>query len=321
MAAGPEITVVVPVYNFVDGVERLVTGLAGQTLDPGRFEVLIIDNCSTDGTGEALRQQQANGPLRFELLRTTVNGGGPAGARNLGWRTARAPIVAFIDDDARPDSKWLEAGLAVMQANPRLGVMQGCTLPPPEVALEKLDRWHVWRHIEHATPWFEGVNVFYRKAALDEVPEGFSEEIGFWGEDIKLAWDVIAAGWDRDFCGDAVVVHDVERRGWSWWRRIAWSDGNLVTIAAEHPQFRAEGFWRSWAVRREDPALVLAAAGLVGALRWKPALALTLPYLWWQRPSHHSSKLVGQGLKIVATDAIRVASHLRASVEARTFVL
>jgi GT2 family glycosyltransferase len=320
MSQSPDVSVVIPIFNHVHGLDGLLDALAAQTLDPDRFEVTIVDNYSTDGTWDALVARAAEGSLRFRLLRTSFNGGGPATPRNLGWRASRAPIVAFMDDDCHPTADWLESGLAAMVANPRLGVMQGCTLTPPEIDVNRLDCWHVWRLITEAGPLFEGVNIFYRRAALDATG-GFNEDIAFWGEDTDLGWKVVEAGWERGFSRQAVVVHDVERRDWRWWIRIAWSDGYLVRLAAIHPQFRAEAFWRPWSLRREDAALLAAIVGATAARRWKPAVLLAIPYLWWQRPPVRNGPLVSQGVKMLATDLTRLASHLGASISSRTLVL
>src|SRR3954453_18710822 len=58
-------------------------------------------------------------------------GGGPAAARNEGWRAARAPLVAFTDDDCQARPGWLEAGLRAARENPGAFV-QGPTEPIPE---------------------------------------------------------------------------------------------------------------------------------------------------------------------------------------------
>ena len=84
MSQSPDVSVVIPIFNHVHGLDGLLDALAAQTLDPDRFEVTIVDNYSTDGTWDALVARAAEGSLRFRLLRTSFNGGGPATPRNLG---------------------------------------------------------------------------------------------------------------------------------------------------------------------------------------------------------------------------------------------
>ena len=56
--------------------------------------------------------------------------GTPARHRNLGWRAARAPLVAFTDDDCRPEPDWLEVLLAAARRHPS-AIVQGATRPDP----------------------------------------------------------------------------------------------------------------------------------------------------------------------------------------------
>ena len=80
---------------------------------------------------------------------------GPAAARNAGWRTTDAELIAFIDDDCVPEPEWLEAGVAAMRADDRLGVVQGCTRKPGGLTRRRLDA--LTRQIAGPTPFFEGL--------------------------------------------------------------------------------------------------------------------------------------------------------------------
>ena len=131
---GPDIAVVMPTYRRTNLALRMVDALEAQTLPREQFEVLLVDDCSGDGTFEALVERCASSPLSVRVLSTLRNGGGPAAARNLGWREARADLIAFVDDDCIPDRAWVAAGLAAMQADQRVGVSQGRTLRPEGAA-------------------------------------------------------------------------------------------------------------------------------------------------------------------------------------------
>ncbi len=335
MASAPSevaVSVVVPTHDRSDRCAELLRRLASQSIGPDRFEVLVVDDCSTDDTPDVVASAVGEVPYRLVALRTPVNGG-PAAARNLGWRAASAPLVAFTDDDCEPEDGWLEAGVAAFEADPDLGVAQGCTRPPDGVDITKLQGWYVWRVITEATPYFDACNVFYRRAALESTG-GFDEQIAWWstrpgagatpvawGEDTAAGWAVVEAGWGRGFVGDAVVVHAVEDRGWVWHVKHGYLDRIIVALGVQHPGFRREAFWRPWSYRREDAAFLAAVAGGAVALRWRPAALAVLPYLWCRRPSVRRPRFLEVCVGNLAVDTARAVGQVHGALRYRTFVV
>lgn len=313
------VSVVVPTYRRPDRCLRLLRALGDQTLDPTAFEVVAVDDGSGDETTALLHGFRAEAPYLLRPQRIEVNRG-PAAARNLGWRAAGAPIVAFTDDDCVPRPSWLEAGLDAIGANERLGVVQGRTRAPAGVDVDALPRW--WHHqvISQPTHQFEACNVFYRRRALAE-GGGFDEEMGCWGEDAAAGWRVLEAGWTRGFAPAAEVIHDVAARGLRWNLRKGLLERNMVRLAAEHPGFRAEAWWRPWAFRREDAAFILAVAGAACARRRPGALAAALPYLWCRRPGSWTPAGLRTSCECVPVDAARAVGQIWGAIRYRTAVL
>ncbi len=301
----------------------LLEVLVHQTLPAHSFEVVVVDNFSDDDTSDRVRQLAPSLPFATQLTRTHSNHG-PAAARNLGWQTARAPFIAFLDDDVTPTPTWLENGLRALSADPTIGVLQGRTLLPPDVDLAAVHygppNWDVVHLIERPTPLFEGCNIFYRRETL-EATGGFDEVIGWWGEDTAAGWASLEAGWRRGFAADAEVTHPLEHRGWSWFVRNGLLERNMIAIGASHPGFRQAAFWRPWAFRREDAAFALALAAAVGAVWFLPALVFAAPYVWWRRPSVRHLSFFRLCLQIPVVDAARLVGHVRGSLASRVFVL
>lgn len=312
------ISVVVPTYRRPDRLSRLLDALAAQTLAAERFEVIVVDDCSGDATAAVLSHRARTGLVRVRAL-TTASNGGPAMARNAGWRAALAPLVAFVDDDCVPVPGWLAAGLAAFD-DPGVGVVQGRTAVPEGVDVTDLPTWCIWRDIDRAGPFFEACNIFYRREAL-AAAGGFDEAIGWWGEDTTAGWAVVEAGWAGGFAAGAVAVHDVERRGAWWMIRNGLHERNVVLLAARHPGYRRDAFWRPWASRRRDAAFVLAALGALTATRWRWAALVALPYLWSARPPLQQPGFVRTGLETVAVDAARTAGHLYGALRHRILVI
>jgi len=111
--------VVVPTFRRRDRLLKTLNALEGQSIAADRFEVVVCDDGSEDGTLEHLRAYADGSPLHI----TVVSGpnAGPAAARNRGIAKARGPWVAFTDDDCVPEPDWLERHLEFLRERPELG--------------------------------------------------------------------------------------------------------------------------------------------------------------------------------------------------------
>ncbi len=107
----PKVTVVVPVFNREAAVRRAIASVLAQTCQD--FELIVVDDGSTDGTGEAVA---ALTDPRIRLIRHDKNRGGSA-ARNTGIRAGSAPYVAFLDSDDEWLPTKLERQLAVFESS------------------------------------------------------------------------------------------------------------------------------------------------------------------------------------------------------------
>jgi glycosyltransferase involved in cell wall biosynthesis len=305
----------VPTYARPHLLGRLVEALEKQTLPADRFEVVIVDNASPDDTSALLAQLAATSRLRLRHL--VEHKRGPAATRNTGWRGSAGPVVAFIDDDCVPEPGWLAAGLSAVLADDRIGVVQGAVRKPEDAPLGD---WTLWRHVSGETPYFEGCNIFYRRAALEQAG-GFDEDIGNYGEDAALGWSVVDAGWGRRYEGAAVAYHDVEERGVRYHVKTGLLERHIARIAKAHPDFRREAFWRPWAYRRENAAFTLAVVGLVLARRHRFAPLLVLPYVRLRLPPADHPRRLRFFLETALVDAAQFAGMRVGSVRNRIAVL
>lgn len=266
-----------------------------------------------------IRDLERSVPYRLRSMRLSVNRG-PAVARNLGWSAAEAELIAFIDDDCVPEEDWLRAGLAAVMSAPQIGVAQGRTIPPVEYHTTPHRRWHHIQDLTTSSPYFEGCNIFYRKAALAEAG-GFHEGINWWGEDTALGWEVLKRGWRRGDASNAIVVHDVSERGWSWYLRAAWLERNLVGLSAAYPEFRRSAFWRPWAFHRRDIFTAVALIGVLCSLRRRTAILGVLPYILTAETKPRGPRSLRYFLEEALIECARLGGHVAGSLESKVLVL
>lgn len=113
-----KVSVIVPVWNGAHCIERCLTALCQQSLSREDYEVIVVDNGSTDPTPELVKRYAG---IRY-LSDTRA---GSYNARNTGLEAVRSDVVAFTDADCVPDRDWLKAGLEALAALPDAGIVAG----------------------------------------------------------------------------------------------------------------------------------------------------------------------------------------------------
>jgi glycosyltransferase involved in cell wall biosynthesis len=112
------ISVIIPVWNSGALLRRCLEALARQTLGPDCFEIIVVDNGSSDDSAAI-----ANSFPGVVLLSEPRPGS--YAARNRGLARARGDFIAFTDADCVPAPDWLEQALAAARRHPGAGVLAG----------------------------------------------------------------------------------------------------------------------------------------------------------------------------------------------------
>src|SRR5438045_7800209 len=106
----PTISIIVPFHNVERYIAACVEGLLGQSYPKDRFEIVLVDNCSTDKSAEIASRFDGVSVLHQPIA-------GSYAARNMGIRNTRSDIVATIDPDCTPNPDWLSQISQTMSAN------------------------------------------------------------------------------------------------------------------------------------------------------------------------------------------------------------
>ena len=202
MSARPRVTVVIPTRNRCSHLGAALDALERQTFPSDDFEVIVVDDGSTDGTATYVDQRARAGRLVLRMI--ACDHGGPAAARNAGASAARAPILAFLDDDVVADPQWLSAGLAGFDSD-RVAAVEGCVRAIPRRAMGAFARL-----VENERGGrYLSCNLFVRLDAFHRFG-GFDPRFGpldYFREDTDFAFTLLGNGYEIRFASGAVVTH------------------------------------------------------------------------------------------------------------------
>ncbi len=237
------------------------------------FEVIVVDNGSTDGSVELLRGPQF-APLRVIENPRNV---GYCAANNQGIRAARGRYIALLNNDAEPAAAWLGELVAALESRPEVGMAASkILLSEDHHIIDKAghliypdgqnrgrgtgerDQGQYDRLEE--TAWPDGCAALYRKSML-EVVGGFDEDFFAYADDAELGLRARIAGWGCLYVPTAVVYHHLGST------LGPYSDQRLFLIERNRLWLAAKLF--PWPLLLVNPfyfALRLAASGMAAAL-------------------------------------------------------
>jgi glycosyltransferase involved in cell wall biosynthesis len=213
-----DVSVVVPTYDRSQLLQRTLASLLAQQAGSLRYEILVVDNCSSDDTRDVVeRFTQRCQAVRY-LFEPRQ---GVSYARNTGIAAATAPIVAFIDDDVEADPAWIAEIQRAFNSHPDVDCVGGRIRghypePPPAwftplhwgpVALQAEKGASRKVDADHASACLMTANFAARRAAL-EVVGGFSPEF-LRDEDRELQLRLWAAGKRGLYVPEIVVTTQV----------------------------------------------------------------------------------------------------------------
>jgi glycosyltransferase involved in cell wall biosynthesis len=229
------VSVVIPVFNNVDGLARCLECLAEQTLPRDRFEVLVVDN----GSREAVRLP-ASCDLSVTVLQEPVPGS--YAARNRGIRNSRAEIIALTDSDCTPATSWLEAGLGALRDHPG-GIVAGkieCRFACPSrpTVAELYDSTVPLMRQEEviaAHGFGATANLFVRREVFDQV--GMFDEGLKSGGDREWGQRAASHGFATGYAEVAIVYHPARRSLGELVRKARRVKGGLHQLEG-HPGMR-----------------------------------------------------------------------------------
>ncbi len=212
----PKISVVIASYNRKDILPITLQCLSRQTLDPEEFEVILVDDGSTDGTEETVKRLEGQLPYDFTYLRHPNSG--ICYTQNRGIRAARAPLVCLIADDIHMSPQALSQHLKDHRDNPEQHVaILGKVVQSPELPQTVfLKQWDPFRfrelggHREVPCFLFFACNVSFKREFMLEKGM-FNEELvkdgAYAHEDVELGYRLERHGMKLLYNPSALAYH------------------------------------------------------------------------------------------------------------------
>jgi len=251
-------SVIIPAYNAEDVLPRCLRALEHQTLPQDQYEVIVIDDGSTDRTAELAKEGGAR------LLK--LNHVGPAAARNAGAELARADIIVFTDADCEPTPDFLERILEPFDAPVVSGVRgvyrtQQQSLTARFIQLEYEERYQRIAKVEAAQGTVDALDTSYaayRKSVFLDAGGFDTRYLHAAVEDHELSYRLAHEGHVFRFAPEAAVYH--------------WHVDSIAKYARR--KFRI-GYWKAF-LTKQQPEYALNDAHTTQSLKVQIALAALL---------------------------------------------
>lgn len=226
-----DLSVIILNYNTKDLLTKCLEAVFASELDGRQVEVLVVDNASTDGSGEMVKKEFP----QVRLIQSQKNLGF-SGGNNLGLKKAKGRYILFLNPDTEVFPEALVKMIEFMDGHPQVGVSTPKTLlfsgemdpdchrgfPTPWASvcyflgLERIfpksrifgqyHQFYLDLNQVHEIDAGFGTFMFVRREALEEAGD-WDEDYFFYGEDLDLFYRIKKAGWKAMFYPEALLYH------------------------------------------------------------------------------------------------------------------
>jgi len=332
IAEKPIVSVILPTRNRRRLLRESIESMWKQTLDPAKFEIVVIDNCSDDGTAEMMEELKEASPCVLRYFRMEKNQGCFVSI-NFGIDAARAEIVASTDSDVWAHPEWLERGIAPFLEDLEISFVAGHIGDKPGQTV----RFFSLRNGAPAgeNPFYPSGNIFFRRQVFLDLG-GYRDTLSFGDvnnspigcADSDFVWDMKERGFKYVYRPDVIVYHEVTQVKPLTWLQVLTRMMAVPVLVKRHPQLRKTLHWGLFYFR-DNVLFYLALLSLFLVIWLGPwALLGTLPFLVKAAivPNRLLSvlnlpKTVARVVMLSLRQAVICGSLIYGSIRSRTAVL
>lgn len=228
-SATPVVSVIIPVYNDASRLELCLDALAAQTFPRDRYEVIVVDNGSTDGTPDVAGRRPVTLLNENEVQSSYA-------ARNRGIDNASGAVFAFTDSDCVPDPAWIEHGIHAMEGAPAdlVGGRVRFAFSEHPTGAELFDSISNMQNEINIRERnvAKTANLFVRSEVFDDVGR-FPGRVTSGG-DVSWTGRATGAGHRLVYADDAVVTHPARKLRALMSKQYRVGTGQPAKLPAEH---------------------------------------------------------------------------------------
>lgn len=247
MTMRPRVSIVVPVFNRLELTRNCMSAVVRNT-PPDSYELVVVDNASSDGTREWLLAQQQECALHAVI---NLENRGFAAACNQGARAARGQYVLFLNNDTEVEPNWIEPLIDVLDTEPQVGAVgskllfadrtiqhAGVIVVDHRKLGDPLLALHIFARLPEAHPdanarrSYKAVTAACMLVRRDAfwLCGGFDESYWNGYEDIDLCFALAQRGFSIVYEPRSVVIHHESQSGPERWRC---AKGNVARLHAK----------------------------------------------------------------------------------------
>jgi GT2 family glycosyltransferase/glycosyltransferase involved in cell wall biosynthesis len=217
MTDSPRVSVILVNYKGAADTLSALDALIGLPEYPDNLEIVVVDNASGDGSMEVFRARE-----KGIVLVSSLTNSGFAGGCNLGVKSSSGEIVAFLNNDAKPDTQWVSAALEAFDTYDNVGAVASQVLNWEGTQVDFVGAGMTWygmgyrprtgdtvrKKEQTASPvlFGTGAAMFVKRDVFDSLG-GFDESFFMFFEDVDFGWRLNLAGYTYLYQPESIAYH------------------------------------------------------------------------------------------------------------------